>query len=131
MFLAGRTILDVCVVLGISEKTFYNWKDNYFTEEILQSIGDWKKSADDKVESALYRRATGTVTVEDKAFMTKGGTIKTVKLVKELPADVNAARYWLNNRKSKDWKEKIETKVEHDRADQKFSFNLEDEAKEI
>lgn len=53
----GLTDKEMAVELGITEKTFNNWKHAH--PEFLQSLKRGKAYADDQVEQALFKRAIG------------------------------------------------------------------------
>lgn len=128
MLCAGRTIQDICVALGVSKQTYHHWKNEYFADEILDSMEQWQETADKKVESALFRRATGYIIIKEENIKIKG-KLELVKKAVEIPGDVQAQRYWLNNRKRKDWSEKNEKDNSGGENRKKtFGFKFDDEA---
>lgn len=96
----------IAYVLDISEVTLNAYKKKY--PEFLKSLKDGKLISDERVERSLFERATGYDCPEDKIFLTKFGTIKTVRTIKHYPPDTIACIYWLKNRKPKEWRDKIE-----------------------
>jgi hypothetical protein len=60
--------------------------------------------ADAAVAQSMYRRALGYNINEEKAFSYMGD-VEVVTVVKHIPADVNAAKFWLKNRQREDWRE--------------------------
>jgi hypothetical protein len=86
----GLTDAQMAAELGISERTFFRWKEAH--PEFRQSIGAGKELPDDAVEASLFRRALGFTYTED-------GRSKVA-----LP-DVSAARFWLVNRRPDRWRE--------------------------
>lgn len=87
--------------IGISVKTFYEWKNKYskFSDALKKS----KEVADFEVENALHKNATGYYYFED--VITKEGIIKVEKWAKP---DTTAQIFWLKNRRAKQWREKQE-----------------------
>jgi len=79
------------------------------------------------VENSLYKKATGYETKEtvaakvkdiyydDKGNKCQKERLDTVEVVKEIPPDVTAIKFWLINRNKGRWKENP-TKVEIDKA---------------
>lgn len=104
----GRTVLDICCAFNVSKQTFYNWKKEFFSKHVLDSIKEWTEEADREIENSLYRRAKGYNKVVETQVRIRAGNYESVKKLVEVPGDVNAQRYWLNNRKRKEWSEKNE-----------------------
>lgn len=130
LFEAGRTINDICVTFNISKQTYFNWKKEFFTDEFIDSIADWKENADRKVEQALFRKATGFIVVKEKSVKV-GRKYEKVKEVVNVEGDVQAQRYWLNNRKKKDWSEKNEATKEPPKRKMSFGFKFDEEAEDL
>lgn len=82
--LLGATDDEIAEHLEIARTTFYEWKKTY--PEFADAIRFGKLEADALVAESLYRSA-------------KSGL------------DTGASRFWLNNRRSQNWREKSETKV--------------------
>ena len=68
-----------------------------------------------KVESALFKRATGYDYTELRTVMNDAGPGSTTVTTKHQPADVCAAVYWLNNREKDFWKSRQEVGVDDSR----------------
>jgi hypothetical protein len=104
---AGFTREDIAVQFGVNVSQVYEWqaKNPQFAEALNQE----RVIADTAVASALYQRATGqTRKVTRKVVTAADGTQETHETYETLPPDVNAARYWLNNRAPKVWRERSE-----------------------
>ena len=86
----GLTDAQMAAELGISERTYYRWRQAH--PEFRQSIGTGKELPDSEVEASLFRRAIGFTYEED-------GKHKVA-----LP-DVTASRFWLVNRRPDRWRE--------------------------
>lgn len=123
---------EIAFILGVSEKTYHNWKNLYISDEDIQSMKDIKKNKCKEAERSLEQLMNGYITREDKVFMTKGGTIKTVKLIKEHPPHMGALSFYLGNRDPDNWKKdpKPEEDTGNDR-ERKFGFTLSDQAEDL
>jgi hypothetical protein len=123
--LLGAIDADLAVFFEVSETTINNWKGDY--PEFFESVKSGKATADAHVATKLYERATGAEWVEQQAFKVKktkyqGGKkvleqedIVTVPVTKAAPPDTVAAIFWLKNRASDKWRDKVA--VEHDVSD--------------
>jgi len=125
----GATDKEVAKELGVTDRTFYNWRNEYPT--FFQSLRDWKIVADEQVEVSLYQRAKGYTVEEEKVFCdTKTGKITTKIVKKHFPPDPTSMVFWLKNRKPKDWRDKREVELSNDQETKTFSFTLEEKPKE-
>ena len=96
--------------MGISRATLFNWKKKY--PEFLESIQAGKEDADDVVRASLYQRAVGYNFKAVKIFMPSGADKPVyAPYIEHVPPDVNAGKYWLNNRKPKEWTDKVDIAV--------------------
>jgi hypothetical protein len=96
--------------LGISLATFYNYQHNHLA--FLEALKEGKAPVDIQVENALLKRALGysyteeTIEYNAPKDVGESPTVKSVRKVKkELPPDVLAGKFWLQNRKSKEWRD--------------------------
>lgn len=105
----GYTDKGAAKKLGISEKTYTNWKSKY-SKELLPSIKRGKDSIDDQVESALCKRALGFEKEAVKLFQYQGKVIKE-KYDEYYPPDVAACFIWLKNRRPEKWRDKKDVNV--------------------
>jgi transcriptional regulator with XRE-family HTH domain len=110
LYLKGMTDLEVCEILDISESSLTNWKKKF--PELLASLKDWKRHADDEVELSLFERAKGYTANETKILSYEGSHTDSVDIAKEYPPDVTACIFWLKNRRGKEWKDKHEIGTE-------------------
>ena len=95
--------------------------------DILNSLKRGKSRASFKVENALYKKATGYVVKEQvptkvkETYYDDNGNkcikenVVVVEAEKEVPADIQAIKFWLINKEKGKWKENP-TKAEIDRA---------------
>lgn len=104
--LLGVTDAEMAVHLGVAESTFHLWKREHpdFSESIIAG----KERADAAVAESLYRSALGGATVtEIREEPDSKGNIVRKKVIREVPADVRAQRYWLGNRHPKLWRDRV------------------------
>lgn len=105
----GATDADLAEAFGVTEQTINNWKDSH--PEFFESIVDAKAEYDDRVEIALAERALGysheavKILVVDKA-------VQEVPYIERYPPDTPAAKFWLINRRPKQWREKTTTELD-------------------
>ena len=111
----GHTEAFVKELLDISN---HEWKVALkHNPELALHVKQWKLEADERVEAALYERARGYShkDVDIKCF--EGHVIKT-PYIKHYPPDVQAAMFWLKNRKPEVWRDKVDVdvsgKVDHE-----------------
>ena len=114
MALLGLTDAEMAETLGISQKTFDNWKKDH--KGFLLSIKRGKMTADGYVAENLYKRAIGytydEVRFEKIGSRTIEGTdlkediYKKTVTTKEMAPDPTAAIFWLKNRQAKQWRDK-------------------------
>lgn len=95
---AGWTDVQMADFFGVTGRTWNNWKKR--EPEFFQSLKDWKAEADHKVERALYERATGFTTTEDRVV---GDQVHS--LSKQYPPDTTACIFWLKNRRPDEWRD--------------------------
>lgn len=121
----GLSDSQIAFNLGISKDTFYRYKKEH--SDFSDSIKRGKNVADFKVENALYKKATGytihettVIKVKETYYDERGNKctredVKAVDSPKEIPADVQAIKFWLINRSKGKWKDNP-TKAEIDKA---------------
>jgi hypothetical protein len=100
----GATDLEMSAHLGIGFSTFYQYCQRF--PEFAAAVRVGKEVADDRVESTLYRRATGYMVEEEKAFFDR----KTNKIFmavekKHIPPEPNCIKLWLSNRRPDLWRD--------------------------
>ena len=103
--------------LEINPCTLYNWlkkhesfRDNYEGGNLL---------ANARVQHSLYNRALGYEIKEADTKISRDlkGKIKSITVTektKHIPGDVQAQMFWLKNRMSEQWKDKVELANEGD-----------------
>jgi len=122
----GYTDTEIARKLRISPNTLLIWKSRI--PEIIRAIASHRAPIAALVEVALAARAVGysidEVSVTEK-LDENGHSISTTKSRKHIPGSIQAQRYYLNNRQSARWKEKVE--MEHS-GQINVTFDKEDEA---
>lgn len=106
--LKGFTDKEMAEVVGVKEQTINNWKKKH--PKFFESLKDWKKEADKKIEKSLFERASGYEHPETKVQFVDGKW-EQVELTKHYPPDPTSMIFWLKNRKSDVWSDKKEVDV--------------------
>jgi hypothetical protein len=101
----GATNYELAEFFGVSDRTIARWCIEH--EKFCHAVKAGKEKADSRVEKSLYDRAVG-YTFEAEEIFSYQGEVTRVPTVKHIPPDPGAAMNWLKNRRSVDWKEKIE-----------------------
>ena len=109
----GSTQFEVSQDLGIAETTLYKWCSEY--PEFALALRGGFEIADNRVEHALFSKATGHKWVEEvksKTINDEGEEVEEVtQISKQLPPDNSAIFFWLKNRRAHKWKDKHEITV--------------------
>ena len=114
---------------GLSMKVYRKWKKKY--PEFAEAVSFGRGDADFRVVKALYDKATGFSVGIKKNFKLKRvefdpETGKKVREYEELvvgvdesfvPADLNAEKYWLENRQPERWGRCPTEKIENDSSE--------------
>ena len=104
--LLGQTDAQIADFFNIGEATLHRWKREH--DGFRQSICAGKVRADADVAASLYQTALGGGTVTElREEPGDAGQIVTKRTVRELPPDVRAQRFWLNNRQPALWRDKV------------------------
>lgn len=108
--LLGATDKDLATLFDVSVRTINQWKKEHPSFKDAMNRG--KIVADANVADSLYNRAVGVSVKLQKAFVDKNGVEHKITVKEEIPGDVNAQRFWLNNRRPKEWREKHSVDVD-------------------
>lgn len=92
-------------VFNVPEEAFLQWMVDY--PDFAEAVKDGGEKADMLVVDALHKIATGFEYTEEVAVPGMG--IETISRYYE--PNINAIKYWLNNRKSDKWKNKTDTNL--------------------
>ena len=115
----GLTEEQIAKNMGVSRSTLSDYKVKY--PDILRAIKNSKEVADREVENALFNKATGyTVKLKkpmkvrhveyDEVSGRKVAEYDRIEYIEEevhVPADTTAQIFWLKNRKSNEWRDKV------------------------
>lgn len=98
---------EIAAFFGVAVRTVHRWKAEY--EEFSQALKIGKVEADDRVKRSLYARACGFERDAVKIFMPAGAKKAIVVPYKEHVApDTTACIFWLKNRDSANWRDRVE-----------------------
>lgn len=113
LYKKGKTDKEVAEICGVSEASINNYKKA--DPDFFKSIKEAKRDYDEEVVNKLRETALGyEMEVEELKTVSIGDGMSQVerhKVVKKFKPDVAAAKFWLTNRKSGEWKER--QSVEH------------------
>jgi hypothetical protein len=103
----GFTDTEICKRIKVCPDTFYGWKKRFpeFSEDTYRV----RHMPDFTVEQKLYKRAKGFKYDETTKERSKSGKMVVTKVVTKLVVpDVTAQRFWLTNKKRREWQERQE-----------------------
>ena len=95
--LNGSTDAELAVFFDVNEDTIHEWKKKH--PEFSESLRRGKEAAAGEVANALYRAAVGYERTVEKVV---GEEVQALK--EWIPGDVQAQKYFLNNRARKHWR---------------------------
>ena len=114
--------------MGVNINTLLKWQKQYV--EINEAMNVTREIVDFQVENAVLKAALGYKTKEIKVTVGKkvvnGEMVEMLKetTVKEVPPNIKAAMFWLNNRKFDDWKLNRDKVVEVDPDDSQVTITI-------
>ena len=100
----GLVDKQIAANIGVSERTFTNWKSKY--PSISSVLKKGKEVVDRQVENTLLRRALGYEYEEVKEKFEYGEITERTVTKKEVVPDTTAQIFWLKNRKPDKWRDK-------------------------
>ena len=100
--LNGATDEEIAEDLDVTVRTLYRWRAAH--PEFRQATKWGKDACDERVERSLYARAIG-YTYDAVKTVQEDGKMRFVTYKEHAPPDVGAAKWWLANRRPKDWKD--------------------------
>jgi len=104
---AGLTREDIAAQLDISLTQLFEWRSK--KADLAEALDSTRAVADTAVASALYLKATGQATKTTRKVVIKDdGSREVHETTETLGPDAQAARYWLNNRAPRQWRDRIE-----------------------
>ena len=98
----GMTSYEIAKSLGVAVSTLYVWLNQF--PEYQEALNKARSKADDRVEAALYLRASGYEQEVEKVFA--NGT--RLKVIEHVQPDTTAQIFWLKNRKRLEWSDRRE-----------------------
>ena len=100
--LAGRGALDrdLAAAFGVHLKTIHDWKLRH--PDFAEAVRLGKEAADDAVEHALFRKATGYSFESERVFCRNGAIVRVPVTEHVAPSD-RAAIFWLTARMPERW----------------------------
>ena len=102
----GLTDEQIAKNIGINRTTLYDWKKKEIN--IADALKKGKDVVDLEVENALLKKALGyTITIEEEKI-DRDGFVHTLKRDIHFPPDTGAIVFWLKNRQTKKWRDKVE-----------------------
>lgn len=102
----GLTDEQIANNVGVAYSTFRDYRDKFSALSAVLKKG--KDDIDIQVENALLKRAMG-YDVDEVMQEKSGGVVTKTKVTRRhIPADVGAIAFWLKNRRSDKWKNKVD-----------------------
>lgn len=119
--LLGARDIDLAAAFEVNLSTIKAWKTQI--PEFAAAVAVGKEVANDHVERAIYERAVGYDFPSVKVNVSEGQVFKT-PVDEHMPPDVQAARWFLANRRPKDWSLTPSRRIELPLGDFKGSEGL-------
>ena len=105
--LLGATRQELADFFEVSTVTIDNWRLKHKAFQDAVNVG--KEHSDERVVHSLYHRAVGYCYDAVKVIPGRDGEEPVYAEYRaHVPPDVRAISMWLTNRKSKEWKDKVE-----------------------
>ncbi len=109
--LLGADNNKIARFLGVSEDTINHWITH--RPKFAKAVKDGRQAADARVATSMYSRACGYEIEETKVNVVNGEIVET-KVIKHVPADIPAAKFWLSNRHRDTWTNSPEIEINAD-----------------
>lgn len=106
--LGGSTDEEIADEFGVDVRTLYRWRARH--ADFRQALQWGKANCDERVERGLYARAVG-YTYDAVKIMQNDGVPVIVAHKEHMAPDVGAAKMWLTNRKSAEWREMVRKEI--------------------
>ncbi len=106
----GATDREVADFFEVDERTLNRWKHEH--SDFCQSLKVGKDAADARVIQSLYRKAVGYEHDAVKIAVNAQGEVTQVPFIERHAPDTTAAIFWLKNRASADWRDKVDHTVD-------------------
>jgi hypothetical protein len=95
---------EIAQCFGIQYDLFKKWKKTY--PSFKDALEKGRMRADTEVVAALWKRATGKFKIKETKIIKYKDDYETLDVNVHYPPDVEAAKYWLNNRKREHWQQR-------------------------
>jgi hypothetical protein len=110
----GTPLRELAKTLRVSVSTIKNWMAEH--PVFLAAITQGREAAIDHVEHSLFERAIGYAAKATKVVVVSQGAglpskIEQVSIIENYPPDVAALKFFLCNRRPKQWRERSEVKL--------------------
>jgi hypothetical protein len=110
MCLLGATNEVITRALGIHEKTFYRWQQEF--PDFGEAVKAGKEVADAKVALTLYQKANGYSHKRQKVFCDpRSGSHQVIEYTENYPPDTAVMIFWLKNRRPDMWRDVCQHEV--------------------
>ncbi len=96
MYERGLSDADVAEALRVSEQTLAQWEADH--QDFAEVCESGRQLANGKVHEAVFKRATGYTYTAQRIVGTR-----IIEYPVYVPPDVNAAKFWLTNRRRDKW----------------------------
>ena len=97
----GATTADLATAFGVTQWTIDFWRVT--CPEFYEACRLDDDAANARVARALYERAVGYTYTTEKGVLVNG-SLEVIQVEHHLPPDPGAAKFWLENRRAKEWK---------------------------
>ena len=109
-FELGLPVADVCILTGLSVSDLHEISSNDKSIKKAKEAG--AKVTNIRVIEALLKSACGYDIIDEDTTVVKGRndaiiTDTTTKKKKHISPNINAIKYWLDNRASSEWKDSL------------------------
>lgn len=102
----GLTDEQIAKNMKVSRSTLSKYKKEH--SDISDTLKKEKEIVDYEVENALLKKALGYTKTLNKQKVTKDGSVVDIKEDVHIAPDSTALIFWLKNRQSKKWRDKVE-----------------------
>lgn len=109
--LLGATDERISELLEVSRSALARWKKRH--PEFASALQSGKDFADSEVAESLYKSALGGhFVLEEKAISDGLGGFHIVTLKRQVPPNTTSQIFWLKNRQSRLWRDKVELEAD-------------------
>jgi hypothetical protein len=104
----GATDAELATFFEVATSTVALWKVQY--QEFSDALKASKDELDEKVEQSLFRRAMG-YEYDETSMKEVNGELVEVRVRKVFPPDTTAMIFWLKNRQSAKWRDRVDKTI--------------------